>query len=410
MNYHGNIGKERRTVRLLFYEWNSLTHPYIYRALKEQGIHLDIARMPYKPRIPDDQDKFKETLAKMLDTRRYDVVFSINFFDVIAEVCHEKGRLYVSWSYDSPSLGGKPESHAYDTNRIFLFDSAEVEIHKLMGQNNIYHMHLAVDTDELDTVKGTPEEIERFSSDISFVGQLYSTQIKELMPLLSPYYAGYLSAFANAQLKVYGMDILGELINTKMLDLVNTPEFEKAMLPFAKELGVYDDKISAQLLKVFLQRVVTNKERVLMLSMLSRYYSVNLFSVDKQEEALRDVNFCGSVEYFKQMPVVFKHSKINLNITLRSILKGIPQRCLDVMGCRGLLLTNYQEDMFEYLENGKDLVVYTDIGDAVEKAGFYLKHEAAAEKIRESGYQKMKQCFNYKGQLEKIWKLSGVKL
>lgn len=73
-------------------------------------------------------------------------------------------------------------------------------------------------------------------------------------------------------------------------------------------------------------------------------------------------------------------------------------------------MTNYQEDMFEYLEDGKDLIVYSDIGDAVEKAGFYLKHEEAADKIRESGYQKMKQCFNYKGQLEKIWKLAGVKL
>jgi len=402
--------KGKRAVRLLFYEWNSLTHPYMYKALKEQGIHLDIARMPYKPRIPDDQDKFKETLAQMLETRSYDVVFSINFFDVIAEVCNEKGRLYVSWSYDSPSLGGKLETHLYDTNRIFLFDSAEVELHKLLGKKNVYYMSLAVDTEELGTIKGTHEEIERYTSDISFVGQLYSTQIKELMPLLQPYYAGYLSAFVNAQLKVYGMDILGELINTSMLDLLKTPEFEKGLLPFAEELGLYEETICSQVLKVFLQRAVTNKERVLMLSMLSRYYPVKLFSNDKQEEALKNVQFCGGVEYFRQMPVVFKHSKINLNITMRSILKGMPQRCLDVMGCRGLLMTNYQEDMFEYLEDGKDLIVYSDIGDAVEKAGFYLKHEEAADKIRESGYQKMKQCFNYKGQLEKIWKLAGVKL
>lgn len=93
-------------MRLLFYEWNSLTHPYIYKAMKEQGIHLDIARMPYKPRNPKDQEQFKETLAKMLDMRSYDAVFSINFFDQIAEVCHDKDIMYVSWSYDSPSLGG----------------------------------------------------------------------------------------------------------------------------------------------------------------------------------------------------------------------------------------------------------------------------------------------------------------
>lgn len=396
-------------MRLLFYEWNSLTHPYMYKAIKAQGIHLDIARMPYKPRIPDDQEKFKETLAQMLEMRNYDVVFTINFFDIISEVCHDKDVLYVSWSYDSPSLGGKRETHFYDTNRIFLFDSAEVESHKQCGEKNIYHMQLAVDTDELDAVQGTPEQIEKCKSDVSFVGQLYSTQINELMPLLSPYNAGYLSAFINAQLKIYNTDILDELVNKNLLDMVKTPEFEEKLKPFAEHVGSYDE-ISASVLKVFLQRAVTNKERVLLLSMMSRYYSVKLFSGDKQEEALKDVHFCGSVNCFTEMPVVFRNSKVNLNITLRSIRKGMPQRCLDVMGCRGLLLTNYQEDIFEYLEDGKDLVVYTDIGDAVEKAGFYLKHEEAAERIRENGYQKMKQCFNYKAQLDKIWKISGVKL
>lgn len=397
------------SVRLLFYEWNSLTHPYMYKAIKAQGIHLDIARMPYKPRIPDDQEKFKETLAQMLEMRSYDVVFTINFFDIISEVCHDKDVLYVSWSYDSPSLGGKRETHFYDTNRIFLFDSAEVKNHKQCGEKNIYHMQLAVDTDELDAVQGTPEQIEKCKSEVSFVGQLYSTQINELMPLLSPYNAGYLSAFINAQLKIYNIDILDELVNKNLLDMVKTPEFEEKLKPFAEQVGSYDE-ISASVLKVFLQRAVTNKERVLLLSMLSRYYSVNLFSGDKQEDALRDVHFCGSVNCFTEMPVVFRNSKINLNITLRSIRNGMPQRCLDVMGCRGLLLTNYQEDIFEYLEDDKDLVVYTDIGDAVEKAGFYLKHEEAAERIRENGYQKMKQCFSYKAQLDKIWKISGIKL
>ena len=397
-------------MRLLFYEWNSLTHPYIYKAMKEQGIHLDIARMPYKPRNPKDQEQFKETLAKMLDMRSYDAVFSINFFDQIAEVCHDKDIMYVSWSYDSPSLGGNPATHHYDTNRIFLFDSAEVEYHKRIGEKNIYHMQLAVDTDELEQIKGTPEQIQKYTSDISFVGRLYTTQMQELMQLLTPYSAGYLSAFVNTQLKLYNVDILEELVNKNMLNMVKTPEFEERLIPFSEELGMYTKELGAQVLKVFLQRSVTNKERILMLSMLSRYYDVKLFTRDEQEDALKNVQFCGGVDYFKEMPLVFRYSKVNLNITIRSILKGMPQRCLDVMGCRGLLMSNYQEDMFEYLEDGKDLVIYTDLGDAVEKAGFYLEHEDAAERIRENGYRKMKECFNYKGQLEKIWKISGIKI
>lgn len=285
-----------------------------------------------------------------------------------------------------------------------------MEYHKRIGEKNIYHMQLAVDTDELEQIKGTPEQIQKYTSDISFVGRLYTTQMQELMQLLTPYSAGYLSAFVNTQLKLYNVDILEELVNKNMLNMVKTPEFEERLIPFSEELGMYTKELGAQVLKVFLQRSVTNRERILMLSMLSRYYDVKLFTRDEQEDALKNVQFCGGVDYFKEMPLVFRHSKVNLNITIRSILKGMPQRCLDVMGCRGLLMSNYQEDMFEYLEDGKDLVIYTDLGDAVEKAGFYLEHEDAAERIRENGYRKMKECFNYKGQLEKIWKISGIKI
>lgn len=397
-------------MRLLFYEWNSLTHPYIYKAMKEQGIHLDIAHLPYKPRKEEDYDKFKETLRKMLKLKHYDVVFSINFFDLIADVCHDKGVLYVAWTYDCPSLGGRKEARFYDTNRIFLFDSGEVALHNALGEPNVYHMNLAVDVEELAALNETEEQKQKYTSEISFVGRLYSVQQRKMMQLLTPYWAGYLQALVNTQFKIYNADILNELVNDKLLDMVVTPEFSEEMIKFQQSLGVYKDTPVAQALKVFLQQAVTNKERVTMLSVLSNYFPVNFFTSDEQEPALEKVHFCGSVDYWEEMPLVFRNSKINLNITSRTITKGVPQRCLDVMGCRGLLMSNYQEDMFEYLENGRDLIIYSDLGDAVEKADFYLKHEDEAQRIRENGYQKMIDCYSYKGQLEKIWKQAGVKL
>ena len=108
------------------------------------------------------------------------------------------------------------------------------------------------------------------------------------------------------------------------------------------------------------------------------------------------------------MPKVFHHSKINLNITLRSIEAGIPLRCLDILGCHGFLMTNYQKDLFTELEDGKDLVVYEDMEDAVEKAEFYLKNEKARKEIIKNGYKKVKDCFNYHRQLSKIWEITGL--
>ena len=52
------------------------------------------------------------------------------------------------------------------------------------------------------------------------------------------------------------------------------------------------------------------------------------------------------------MPLVFQNSKINLNITLRSIKNGIPLRAIDIMGAGGFLLTNYQNDFGLHFTDG----------------------------------------------------------
>lgn len=46
------------------------------------------------------------------------------------------------------------------------------------------------------------------------------------------------------------------------------------------------------------------------------------------------------VDYDTQLPFLYRRSKINLNITCRSIVTGIPMRALDVMASGGFLLSN----------------------------------------------------------------------
>ena len=55
----------------------------------------------------------------------------------------------------------------------------------------------------------------------------------------------------------------------------------------------------------------------------------------------------GIADYLTKMPQVFRRSKVNLNITLRSIISGIPLRVLDVLAAGGFLITTYQEEIDE---------------------------------------------------------------
>ena len=102
---------------------------------------------------------------------------------------------------------------------------------------------------------------------------------------------------------------------------------------------------------------------------------------------------------------MYSNSKINLNITLRSIQTGIPLRAFDIMGNGGCLLTNYQQDFLEYFEPDKDLIMYGSDEEALEKTEFYLKNDTEREKIAYNGFQKV---MNYHTSLDRVEVMRGV--
>ena len=102
------------------------------------------------------------------------------------------------------------------------------------------------------------------------------------------------------------------------------------------------------------------------------------------------------------MPKIFKCSKINLNMTLRSIKSGIPQRAFDIMGCGGFLLSNYQPELAEYFIPGEDLVLYDSVDDLIQKIDYYLSHEEERLQIAKNGYEKVKRYHTYDTRLTEI--------
>lgn len=395
-------------MKLLIYEWEAFTNQDLYQALKEEKINFRIARIPFKPRIVEQQEQFKEKLEEIFEKDPCDAIFSINYFDCIAEVCHEKDVMYIAWTYDSPAMGGKVQSFFLPNNRIFLFDSAEVAKSTKAGMPNLYHLDLAVDVKRYNRYRVTPMEQLKYTAEISFVGQLYENLMQEVLGCLSPYASSYLSALVDIQMRNYNVNLIEPLVTPRLIQFMDNPQLREKMKPFMQERGITSGGIRTEAMIEMLLTRVTNRERILLLALLSKYHQVKLFSGDRHQ-VLENVIFGGRVNYIKEMPKVFKCSKINLNITKRSIEKGIPLRCLDIMGCRGFLMTNYQEDLLNYLEDGKDMVIYYGMEDAVEKADFYLKNTKLREEIAASGYKKVKEYFNYHRQLEKIWEITGLK-
>ncbi len=112
----------------------------------------------------------------------------------------------------------------------------------------------------------------------------------------------------------------------------------------------------------------------------------------------------GMVDYQTQMPLVFAGSKINLNISLRSIHSGIPLRVLDIMACGGFVLSNWQPEISEYFEEGAEIVTFDSLEDCLDKIEYYLIHEEERRQIAANGQRKVQERFSYQIGLEKLFR------
>ena len=102
------------------------------------------------------------------------------------------------------------------------------------------------------------------------------------------------------------------------------------------------------------------------------------------------------------MPQAFAKTKVNLNISLKTIRTGIPLRVLDIMGCGGFVISNYQEEIAEYFQIGQECEVYENLEDLVVKTEFYLHNEEIRNRIAMAGCEKVKRDFSFEDRIRQI--------
>ncbi len=369
-------------MKILMLEWDSFAQEYIIDAFRKADCQIEIYMWPFGREDMRNNNKLEEELEKKLRGEIYSFVFSLNFFPIVSKVCFSLGIHYISWVYDTPYLLLYSEHIKYDTTTVYLFDKALCKSLNESGVENVYYMPMAAPVEYYNSLK--KEDGRGFHSEISFVGSLYTEEDQNLYKNLkgiNAYTQGYLEALIQAQKNVYGMFFLEELLKGPILDeLRRICPIDRGEDEWESEEWIYAN--------YFLARRLTGIQREEILRVLSEIYRIRLYTPGKTP-GLPRVENCGPIDYVREMPYVFKNSKINLNMTLRSIHSGIPLRAMDIMGCGGFLLTNYQEDFVEFFEPDVDYVYYTDNEDLFAKVEYYLSHDDERGRIARNGYKKV---------------------
>jgi len=375
-----------RKCKLLFFQWHSFMNKGIEKALIKLGIEYEVFFYQFSDWEKDDT--FCEKLREKLREDNYFTVLSVNYSPLISEVCEEVGARYVSWIYDSPLHIRNLESMKNTCNEIYFFDRGQQQAYEEMGIKG-KHLPLAVDT---EIFASAINKSGRYRSDIAMVGQLYKTDYTYFTAPMDGYLKGYLEGIINSQMKIYGGYIIPELVTDELLEKMNR---------IYKEVATDGFLMGQRELEYLLAQEVTGRERYLALALLSGRYQTAVYAKD-EDERLKNVQFRGYVDYYSQMPNVFAESKINLNISLKTIRTGIPLRVLDVLGCGGFLISNYQEEIAEYFKVGEECEVYESLEDLVAKVDFYMRNEEAREKVALAGFERVKRDFTFEDRITKM--------
>lgn len=383
-------------MKILFIRWASFMRWGIEEAFGKLNIDYDVLDYNFKDWEKDEQ--FCALLDGCLKPGAYDIVFSVNFMPLASCVCMDRQVKYYSWVYDCPLHIRDLSPLLNDCNEVFFFDRQQAAEYAAAGVR-AHHLPLAASTGVFDDAarRSSADSAAGYKSDVSLVGQLYATDYAAYTSVLEPYLKGYLEGIIAAQSKLYGAYIIPELVRNDLLEAMNICYEDK----LKNVNGMQDFRMGKRELEYMLACEVTNRERRMVLSLLAPHYDTVLYSSNPADD-INGLRQGGYIDYLTQMPIIFKNSRINLNISLKAIQSGIPLRVLDIMACGGFVLTNYQEEIAEYLQPGETCIMYESIEDMYEKASFYLAHETERERIAVRGRALVEQEFTFERRIREM--------
>lgn len=388
-------------MEIIFHRYGSICEPDIMEAFQALGINVieENTEIHQKAIAPAERVRL---ISEQILTHQASFVFSINYFPYISQICEKLHILYVCLSVDCPVLELFSETIRNHCNRIFLFDYNQYLQIKNENPECIFYLPLAVNAERWDNIlfrNPTSFDQKTYSYDVSFVGSLYTEKSPYSSLSLSDFDRGFFDGLIEAQLKLPGLSLIEEILTPESVSILKSADPDFLTIPDAYLCT--DAYVAAN---YYLGMQASSLERIRILDFLAKDLDVHLFT-RSNTAGLNNVHCHGGVSTHKEMPLIFNRSKINLNITIRSIQTGISQRIWDVLGCRGFLLTNYQSELEEYFEIGKDLDCYESIEDCRQKIQYYLAHDDVRQEIASNGHQKVKAMHTYTIRIAQMLKL-----
>lgn len=381
--------------------WTSLNAVDIMETLSRMGCEVEeYPKLLERTSALSEQEV--DELVKYVKEHRIQVILSIYFVMNAALSAYRSSIKYVSLLWDAPYTEVYNPLSRIDNVWITTFDKLDRERFIENGMPHVLYQPLSVNRENMiEWNKDIQKTLQgHYMHDISFIGNLYDRNIykKNLkyIPIEMQYY--FNSIFEEAVFKWDGVNRICGQTSKEIIDYIKkvSPKF---VVPNKQDM---EDVRYFEIIGLI--REAANIERIAVLNLLAEDHSVMLYTSEHKaaEEKLQGVKIGPPVEYGKAAAFVYAASKINLNISLKGIEGGTPQRIMDIMGAGGFVLTNYCAETAELFIEDQEIVMFRTPEELVEKVDYYLAHDSEREKIAKRGYEKVMACYTYENKLSEL--------
>lgn len=366
-----------------------------------QRLGYETEEYPIKLNADVLNDKEIDGLVSTIEEHRITHLFSIHLIYDLAVAADRTGIKYVSYIWDAPYIKLYTPFGRLRNCYFSVFDRLDCERFVRDGIPHVQYSPLAVNPWSVNkwNEKAAKKLKGSYRDEICFVGNLYENnlydeKINEIPLNLQDY---FMSIFEEAAFRWDGINRIYGKTGKEILDymyLINPN------LKMNNRMDIDDVQVFERL---YLVRKVANLERIAILSTLSEEYKVSLYTASNVKAGtLGNVIVKSSVTPGEGTTEVFAGSKINLNISLKGIEGGTPQRVMDVMAAGGFMLTNYCPETAEIFEEDKEIVMFKTPEELIDKVEYYLKHDDERKTIARRGQDKVLECYTYEKKLKKI--------
>lgn len=372
----------------------------IVQALRVMG-HDAEAYSDQPMRVSVLEDSIVQELIRHIRNHKIEILLSIHFIMCAELAAFQMGIRYIAMLWDAPYTGIYNPLGRMGNVWVSTFD--KLDRVKLIegGVKHVLYQPLAVNPGEMmewnreikDTLQGN------YFHDISMIGglyekNLYDEHLEQIPDVLQSYFN---SIFEEAAFKWDGINRVYGKTGSEILQYIQrvNPEFHIPNVQDIDDMRIFES--------YYLIRKIANIERISILNLLAESYDVTFYTNSNMaREKLVNVGLGPPVLYGKATSMIYAGSKINLNISLKGIEGGTPQRIMDVMGAGGFVLTSYCAETAELFEEDREIVMFRTPEELLEKVDYYLAHDREREQIARAGHDKVIRCYTYERKMKQL--------